>query len=799
MEWELPVVALRTVVVLPRNYDNVEVGRPKSKRALEEAQAADNRVLLLVQRDTRDDDPDGDGLYGVGTLGVVKQVIRLPDDTLQVLVEGKERAIVEEFIDGPSMRARVRTVAEPSVKLDAEAQALVEEVKRAFGEYVQHNKNLRLDSFHIEDLRSQKEPGILADKVAKYSSWEVLDKQAVLEEMNQLKRLELVLGFLARDIERMDTEKQINARVKVQMDGNQREYYLREQMKAIQQELGNDEASETEELRARVEAKNMPEAARERATKEIDRLEKMAGGSPEATVVRNYLDVLLDLPWSELDEERLDVKHSEDILNEDHHALEEPKERILEFLAVRHLTADNEDADYKAPILCLVGPPGVGKTSLGKSIARSLNRSFVRMSLGGVRDEAEIRGHRRTYIGSMPGRILQGMRTAGTLNPVFLLDEIDKMTADFRGDPSSALLEVLDPEQNNTFSDHYLEIPYDLSRVMFITTANSVSGIPRPLLDRMEVIQIPGYTLAEKLEIARRYRVPRQIRDHGLEGHLDFDQGALERIVTEYTLEAGVRNLDRQIAKAIRKSARAFLGEPWPDLRTLTHDSVRELLGVPPYRDDKAEKDPQVGVSHGLAWTSVGGVTLDIEAVALPGKGKVTLTGQLGDVMKESAQAGIAYLRNHAGDFNLPADFHDTRDLHVHVLEGATPKDGPSAGIAIASAVVSALSGRRLRGDVAMTGEITLRGRVLPIGGIKEKLLAAHQAGITTVIIPEANRANLEEVPDAILQDLEVMPLSDFGAVMDIMLIDEDAVQDQDFVPRVAEQPAVPASPPPSA
>src|SRR5690554_6265693 len=424
MEWELPVLALRTVVVLPRNYDNVEVGRPKSKRALEEAQAADNRVLLLVQKETRMDDPEAEDLHTVGTLGVVKQVIRLPDDTLQVLVEGKERAIVEDYVPGASLRARVRTVPETTGgKLDSTAQALVEEVKRSFSEYVSHNKNLRLDSFHIEDLRSQKEPGILADKVAKYSPWEVADKQAVLEEMDPAARLELVLGFLARDIERMDTEKQINARVKAQMDGNQREYYLREQMKAIQRELGNDEASETEELRNRVEEKDLPEAARERALKEIDRLEKMAGGSPEATVVRNYLDVILDLPWSDYDEEKLDVKHSETILNDDHYALEEPKERILEFLAVRHLTASVDEAQYKAPILCLVGPPGVGKTSLGKSIARSLNRSFVRMSLGGVRDEAEIRGHRRTYIGSMPGRVIQGMRTAGTLNPVFLLDE----------------------------------------------------------------------------------------------------------------------------------------------------------------------------------------------------------------------------------------------------------------------------------------------------------------------------------------------------------------------------------------
>jgi ATP-dependent Lon protease len=796
MECELPVSALRTVVALPRNYDTGEVGRSKSKRALEEAQASDNRVLLLVQREPRIDDPDGDGLYEMGTLGIIKQVIRLPDDTLQVLVEGKERALVQGYVPGRTLRARVRTIPDaPSTQPAAETQALIEQVRAAFSEYVQQNKNLRLDSFHLEDLKSQKEPGALADKIAKYSTWEVIDKQAVLEETDVMQRLQLVLGLLSRDIDRIGTEKQINARVKAQMDGNQREYYLREQMKAIQRELGNDEESETEELRARVEEKDMPEAATERALKEIDRLEKMAGGSPEATVVRSYLDVLLDLPWSEEDDELLDVQHTEQVLNDDHYALEEPKERILEFLAVRRLTKDNSDADYKAPILCLVGPPGVGKTSLGKSIARSLNRSFVRMSLGGVRDEAEIRGHRRTYIGSLPGRILQGMRTAGTVNPVFLLDEIDKMTQDFRGDPSSALLEVLDPEQNNTFSDHYLEIPYDLSQVMFITTANSLSGIPGPLLDRMAVIQISGYTLAEKLEIARRFRVPRQVRDHGLAGHLDFTDDALRKVITEYTREAGVRNLDREIAKAIRKSAREFLSEPWSAERVLDDKAIRSLLGVPPFRDDQAEREPQLGLTHGLAWTSVGGVTLDIEAVSLPGEGKVTLTGQLGEVMKESAQAGIAFLRSHAADFGLHEEFHSTRDLHVHVLEGATPKDGPSAGIAIASAVVSALSGRPLRGDVAMTGEITLRGRVLPIGGLKEKLLAAHQAGIPTVIIPEGNRANLEDVPEAVLHELEVIPVQDFSQVMTVLLSGSEA--GTGFIPAGAD--AAGQQPPPPA
>lgn len=783
MEWELPVIALRTVVVLPRTLENVDVGRPKSKRALEEAQASDNRVLLLAQREPRVDDPTGDDLFAVGTLGIIKQVIRLPDDTLQVLVEGKERARVQNFIPGATLRAHVETLPETNSGDEAKTKALLEQVKAAFGDYTQQNKNLRLDSFHLENLRSLKEAGALADVVAKYSTWEVTDKQQVLEEADANKRLELVYGLLSRDLDRFDTEKQISARVKQQMDANQREYYLREQMKAIQKELGSGEEtlSEIEDLKQRVTDKKMPEEAEKRALKEIERLEKMPGGSPEATVVRTYLDTILDLPWSEADDEHLDIAHTEKILNDDHYALEEPKERILEFLAVRQLTKDLEDNEYRAPILCLVGPPGVGKTSLGKSIASSLNRAFVRMSLGGVRDEAEIRGHRRTYIGSLPGRIIQGMKTAGKINPIFLLDEIDKMTADFRGDPSSALLEVLDPEQNNTFADHYLEIPYDLSKVMFITTANSLSTIPQPLLDRMEVIQIPGYTLDEKLEIAKRYRVPRQLKAHGLDGKLSLTDSAIRRTITEYTREAGVRNLDRTLAKLARKSAKEYLDAPWEGNRTLDEKAVRQLLGVPPFRDDRAERQPQIGVAHGLAYTSVGGVTLDIEAISTPGKGNVTLTGQLGDVMKESAQAGIAYLRTRTAEYNIPTDFHEKRDLHIHVLEGATPKDGPSAGIAMATAVVSALTGQPARGDIAMTGEITLRGRVLPIGGVKEKLLAAHQAGIKHVIIPEANEANLEDVPDTIMEDLTVTTVKDFSEVVKLMLQEGNA--DKTFIP----------------
>jgi ATP-dependent Lon protease len=571
------------------------------------------------------------------------------------------------------------------------------------------------------------------------------------------------------------------------MDANQREYYLREQMKAIQKELGGDEASEAAELRERLEAKKLPEHAHERALKEIERLEKMAAGSPEATVVRTYLDVMLELPWTEADDEVLDVAHTSAILEEDHHALEEPKARILEFLAVRQLTKQREVKGTKAPILCLVGPPGVGKTSLGKSIARSMNRSFVRMSLGGVRDEAEIRGHRRTYIGSLPGRILQGMKTAGKVNPVFLLDEVDKMTADFRGDPSSALLEVLDPEQNDTFTDHYLEIPYDLSKVMFVTTANSLSNIPRPLLDRMEVIQIAGYTLEEKLAIARRYRIPRQVEEHGLADFLAITDDAVRKIVTEYTREAGVRQLDRLLAKIARKEAKAFLEAPWEGEKVVDAEVARAAgRAAVPRRG--AEKQPQVGLAHGLAWTSVGGVTLDIEAVALPGKGKVALTGQLGDVMKESAQAAIAYLRHHAGEFGLPRLPRVARPPRPRA-RGRHPQGRPLGRDRHGHRRRLRAHGRPVRGDVAMTGEITLRGRVLAIGGVKEKLLAAHQAGIHHVILPQANQANLEEVPEAILGELTIITVRDFDEVVRHMLDLEAPVEPDTIAP--ADPPAV--------
>ena len=764
MVWELPVIALRSQVVFPGTVENVDVGRPKSKRALEEAQQGDNRVLVVLQRDPSTDDPQQNDLHEVGTLCVIKQAIRLPDDTIQLLLDARERVSIDAFIAGPAVRASVSTLE--SKAGEDTPEELMNAAKGLFADYVKQHKSLRLDTYHLEHVRGLTDAGVLADAIAKHATWSADDKQALLANLEPDERLKKVVEHLSNDLDRFSTDKRVSARVKQQMDANQREYYLREQMKAIQQELGNDDEDELEKLRTSVQERGLPEAALERANKEIDRLEKMPGGSPEATVVRTYLDTLLELPWSERDEETLDVAATASVLDEDHHALEDPKERILEHLAVRQLTTQRDVTDYRAPILCFVGPPGVGKTSLGASIARSMNRKFVRMSLGGVRDEAEIRGHRRTYIGSMPGRILQGMKTAGTTNPVFLLDEIDKMTADFRGDPSSALLEVLDPEQNATFADHYLELPYDLSSVMFITTANSLSTIPRPLLDRMEIIQISGYTLDEKEAIAHNYRIPKNVASHGLEDRIAWSSEAVRRVVLDYTREAGVRELDRMIAKVSRKAAKQYLDQPWDGVWTLDAEDVRRLLGVPPYREDRASKDPAIGRSHGLAWTSVGGVTLDVEAVSVPGSGKVALTGQLGDVMKESAHAAIAYLRANAETYGLPDDFHEKRDVHVHVLEGAVPKDGPSAGIAIASAVASALTQTPLRGDVAMTGEITLQGRVLPIGGVKEKLLAAHQAGIPHVLIPHDNQANLEDVPDAVLNDLTVTLVQNFEEVL---------------------------------
>jgi len=790
MIWELPVIALRSTVVLPGTTTNIDVGRAKSKRAIDEAQAADRRVLLLTQRDQRTDDPTAQEMYDTGVLAVIKQVVRLPDSTLQVLVEAQERARVLDTLPTSYLRVRAETL--PKETGDArETEVFLSEAKSAFDEYVRQNKNLRLDNYQVDAIRAMDDAGLAADTITHHATWSVEDKQTVLEAVNVTRRIEQVLKLLNRDLERFNMDKRISARVKEQMDQNQREYYLREQMKAIGKELGGGEdgPAEVEALREKIEAAGMPAEVKEKALKELQRLERTPGGSPEGTVIRNYIDWLVDIPWSKRDEEILDIKRTRDILDEDHYGLEDVKERILEFLAVRQLThkapAAREDGDkdaakpedrpedreLRAPILCLVGPPGVGKTSLGKSVARSLNRKFVRMALGGVRDEAEIRGHRRTYIGSMPGRIIQGMKNAGVVNPIMLLDEIDKMSSDWRGDPSSAMLEVLDPEQNHTFQDHYMEVPYDLSQVMFITTANSLQTIPRPLLDRMEVIQIPGYTMPEKVAIARKYRVPRQLRAHGLEGRVEITDDALERVVEEYTAESGVRNLDRQISKIARKAARELLENPWDSVKVIDAKDVPQYLGVPLHRPDRMEKEPQVGAAQGLAWTSVGGTMLVVEALATPGSGKINMTGSLGDVMKESVQAAVAYLRANAEKYGADPEFHKKLDLHVHFPDGATPKDGPSAGITIATAVTSAITGRPARMDIAMTGELSLRGRVLPIGGVKEKLLAAHQGGIRTVIVPKDNEPNLQDVPESIRGDLTIHAVENVAEVLDRILL----------------------------
>ncbi|PYE53603.1 endopeptidase La [Deinococcus yavapaiensis] len=787
MIWELPVIALRSTVVLPGTTTNIDVGRAKSKRAIDEAQASDRRVLLLTQRDQRTDDPTLGEMFDLGVLAVIKQVVRLPDSTLQVLVEAQERARVAGTV--PSSYLRVRAETLPREEGDKrETEVFLAEAKTAFEEYVRQNKNLRLDNYQVDAIRTMTDAGLAADTMAHHATWSVEDKQNILELVNITARIEKVVTLLGRELERFNMDKRISSRVKEQMDQNQREYYLREQMKAISKELGGGEdgPAEVEALREKIEAAGMPANVKDKALKELQRLERTPGGSPEGTVIRNYIDWLLDTPWSKRDEEVLDIKRTRDILDEDHYGLEDVKERILEFLAVRQLThkpqasvegdqakAEDrpEDRELRAPILCLVGPPGVGKTSLGKSVARSLNRKFVRMALGGVRDEAEIRGHRRTYIGSMPGRIIQGMKTAAVVNPIMLLDEIDKMSSDWRGDPSSAMLEVLDPEQNHTFQDHYLEVPYDLSQVMFITTANSLQTIPRPLLDRMEVIQIPGYTMPEKVAIARKYRVPRQLKAHGLEGRVEITDAALTRVVEEYTAESGVRNLDRQISKVARKAARELLEQPWDGLKVIDATDVPHYLGVPLHRPERMEKEPQVGTAQGLAWTSVGGTMLVVEALATPGSGKINMTGSLGDVMKESVQAAVAYLRANAEKYGADPEFYKKLDLHVHFPDGATPKDGPSAGITIATAVTSAITGRAARMDIAMTGEISLRGKVLPIGGVKEKLLAAHQGGIRTVIVPQDNEPNLQDVPESIRGELTIHPVENVSQVLDLVLL----------------------------
>ncbi|MBW4838483.1 MAG: endopeptidase La [Paenibacillaceae bacterium] len=766
-----PLLPLRGLLVYPSMVLHLDVGREKSVKALEKAMVEDNLILLCSQSEVNIEEPTQEDIFRIGTVAKVRQMLKLPNGTIRVLVEGMERAEIIEYLDNDEYYEVMAKERPEEETVDPEVDALMRTVLTQFEHYINLSKKVTPETLAaVSDIE---EAGRLADVITSHLSLKIKDKQEILETIDVRKRMEKLLDILNNEREVLELERKINQRVKKQMEKTQKEYYLREQMKAIQKELGEKEgrAGEAEELRTQLEEKGLPENVREKVEKEIDRLEKMPASSAEGGVIRNYVDWLLSLPWSNKTEDDLDLAKAEQVLNEDHYGLDKPKERVLEYLAVQKLVKK-----LKGPILCLVGPPGVGKTSLARSIARSLGREFVRISLGGVRDEAEIRGHRRTYVGAMPGRIIQGMKTAGTLNPVFLLDEIDKMASDFRGDPSSALLEVLDPEQNNTFSDHFIEVPFDLSNVMFITTANAVHNIPRPLLDRMETLFIPGYTELEKLQIANRYLLPKQKREHGLETEqLEVGEDVLLKLIREYTRESGVRNLEQQVAALCRKAAKQIVSEDKEQI-VITPDTLKDHLGVAKFRYGMAELEDQIGTVTGLAWTEVGGETLVIEVTVVPGAGKLTLTGKLGDVMKESAQAAFSYTRSKAAELGIPLDFHEKNDIHIHIPEGAIPKDGPSAGITIATALISALTNRHVSKDVAMTGEITLRGRVLPIGGLKEKSLAAHRAGYRKVLMPKDNERDLRDIPDSVKDDLEFVPVSHMDQVLEHALVEHPEV-----------------------
>lgn len=765
-ERQLPLLPLRGLLVYPGMVLHLDVGREKSVQALEKAMVDDNLILLSTQREIQIEEPIPEDIYSVGTVAKVRQMLKLPNGTMRVLVEGLNRARILEYLDTSKyFEVRIQNLSEKEKK-DLDTEALMRSVLDHFEQYLNLSKKLSPDIYSaVSDIE---EAGRLSDLIASHLPLKIADKQLLLETIDVQERLEKLLQIIHNEKEVLELEKKISTRVKKQMEKTQKEYYLREQMKAIQRELGEKEGrlAEVEELREQLQSLSAPEEVKEKVVKEIDRLEKIPTTSAEGGVIRTYVEWLLELPWQKQTEDDLDIGKAEQILNEDHYGLEKAKERILEYLAVQKMVNR-----LKGPILCFVGPPGVGKTSMARSIARALNRKFVRISLGGVRDEAEIRGHRRTYVGAMPGRIIQGMKTAGSANPVFLLDEIDKMAMDFRGDPASALLEVLDPNQNTTFSDHYIELPFDLSKVMFITTANSVYNIPRPLLDRMEILYISGYTELEKEKIAKQYLIPKQIEEHGLEpNHIQIRKDALFGLIRNYTREAGVRNLERAIGSLCRKAAKEIVSGKKKRL-VITAKGLPKYLGPIKFRYGVAEEQDQVGVATGLAWTEVGGDILSIEVTLFPGKGKLTLTGKLGDVMKESAQAAFSYIRSRAAEWDIDPDFHEKYDIHIHVPEGATPKDGPSAGITMATALVSALTNIPVSRQVAMTGEITLRGRVLPIGGLKEKSLSAHRAGIQHILIPKENEKDLVELPKSVLKHLTITPVSHMDEVLKLALV----------------------------
>lgn len=776
-EKTLPLIPLRGVSIFPYMVIHFDVGREKSIQALEYAMMNDSMIVLSTQIDPKIDDPTEEDFYDVGTIANVKQMLKLPGGSIRVLVEGLNRCrikdcvktdpffevIVDEYIYNPDK-------VEKTPEIEAAMRLIMSDLEDYLALNPKSSQELLTTVEDIED------PGRFADVIASYIFLKQEDDQAILEAFDISERLEVLHKILQAEIELLKIEDKINQRVRKQISKVQKEYYLREQLKAIQKELGEEEdySSEIEEYKEKIRKAKMSKEAEEKALKEVERLSKMPSYSAEVGVIRTYIDWLIDLPWAKETKEKIDIKKARLILDEDHFGLDDVKERILEFIAVKKLTGT-----LKGPILCLVGPPGVGKTSIAKSIAKASNRNFVRMSLGGVRDEAEIRGHRRTYVGSMPGRIISSIKKSGSKNPVFLLDEVDKLANDFRGDPASALLEVLDPEQNSTFTDHYLEVAFDLSKVMFITTANTTSTIPQALLDRMEVIRISGYTEEEKYEIARRHLMPKQLKDHGLtKDNLSISEQALRMVISNYTREAGVRNLERNIANLCRKAAKKIVEEKIKKV-SINANNLDKYLGPPRFRFDTVKDEDLVGVVNGLAWTEVGGDTLSIEAIVMKGKGNIQLTGQLGDVMKESAMAGISYIRANAEKFGIDPYFYKDYDIHIHVPEGAIPKDGPSAGVTMATAVISALKNVKVKKDVAMTGEITLRGIVLPVGGIKEKVLAAHRMGIKTIILPEDNKIDLDEIPEKVKKSIKFVFAKKLDEILEIALLSSDGVKDE--------------------
>ncbi|UOQ86185.1 endopeptidase La [Gracilibacillus salinarum] len=765
----IPLLPLRGLIVFPGMVIHLDVGREKSIESLEKAMMNDQHIFLSAQKESAIEDPEKEDIQVVGSVAKVNQMLKLPNGTMRVLVEGLYRAEIKKFINAEKQFFVEINPLEDSHQKPTEEDALRRALLEQFEHYSKVSKKITKDT--VATVMDIEDPSRFADIVASHIALKMSDKQDVLETRDVAKRLRKLLEIISNEQEVLELERKIGQRVKKSMEETQKEYYLREQMKAIQKELGEKDGrtGELQALREKLEEKALPERIQEVVEKELNRYERVPQSSAESSVIRNYIDWLLTLPWQEETEDNLNIHHAENVLNADHYGLEKVKERVLEYLAVQQLTNS-----LKGPILCLVGPPGVGKTSLARSVARAIDRHFVRISLGGVRDEAEIRGHRRTYVGAMPGRIIQGMKKAETINPVFLLDEIDKMSNDFRGDPSSAMLEVLDPEQNNTYSDHYLEETYDLSKVMFVATANNLATIPRPLLDRMEVISIAGYTELEKLNIAKQHLLTKQLKENGLKkGQLQIRDEALIKLIRVYTREAGVRGLERQLAAVCRKAAKIIVSSEKQRV-VVTAKQLETILGKPIFRYGLMESENQIGAATGLAYTAAGGDILSIEVSLAKGKGKLTLTGKLGDVMKESAQAAFSYIRSRAAELKIEPDFHEKFDIHIHVPEGATPKDGPSAGITMATALISALTGRPVRKEVGMTGEITLRGRVLPIGGLKEKTLSAHRAGITTIIMPADNKKDLDDIPDSVREGLTFIPVDHLDTVLEYALLEEN-------------------------